>query len=82
MIIVLFRRQLAALSVLVAAMVAPLSAQNAPASLISAESADNETPQLWFVGFASLPSAAGGAKKTAKAERDALSRAAKAAGIR
>ncbi len=82
MYIALLRRQLVAVLVLVAAVVAPLSAQNAPVSSISADSADNETPQLWFVEFASLPSGAGGSKNTAKAERDAFSRAARAAGIR
>ncbi len=66
---------------LVAAMAASLSAQNAPAS-VSVDSGDNETTQLWFVEFASLPSGAGGSKVTAKAERDAFSRAATAAGIR
>jgi minor extracellular serine protease Vpr len=82
MYITSFRRHLVAVLVLVAAIVAPLFAQNTPGSSISAESADNETPQLWFVEFASLPSAAGGSKNAAKAERDAFSRAANAAGIR
>lgn len=67
---------------LVAAMSAALSGQNAPASSVSANATDNETAQLWFVEFASLPSGAGGSKNTAKAERDAFSRAAAAAGIR
>lgn len=82
MYIALLRRQLVAVLVLVASVVAPLSAQNVPVSSISAASADNETPQLWFVEFASLPSAAGGSKNAAKTERDAFIRAARAANIR
>jgi subtilisin family serine protease len=82
MYITLIRRHLAAVLVLVAAVVAPLSAQNASVAAISVDSADNETPELWFIEFASLPSAAGGSKNAVKAERDAFSRAANAAGIR
>lgn len=64
------------------ALIVPAFAQEAPAPGVDLASPDNETPQLWFVEFAGAPSAAGGTKSAAKAERDAFGEAAKTAGIK
>lgn len=64
------------------AFIAPVFGQEPPATSIATSSSDNETPQLWFVEFAGPPSAAGGSKAAAKAQRDAFSAAAKAVGVK
>ena len=64
------------------AFIAPAIAQDAPSAPTQANVADNETPQLWFVEFASAPTSDGGSTSATKADHDDFDSAAKAAGIR
>ncbi len=63
------------------ASVAPVFAQQPPVTDNQVSTAENETPQLWFVEFAGPPISDGGSKSGTKSEHDAFSKAAHASGI-